>query len=222
MKKIKLKPTLQLAQSECGLCCVRTILEAYNYQISITELRQIKEPGRDGLGLQKLKELLSHFGMNAKTYRIKDARAFTAMDFPIIAFWKGYHFVCIESYSEHEVIIMDPSIGRVTISHSEFLENLEEYVLVAKPGTDFEKRSVSNLSRWKKEYIWPSNMINLYVKIAILSIVLVGMTLAIPIFTQQLIDKGLGDVTSFATILGSLIIAMIIMIGLNFSGPPSQ
>ncbi len=216
MKKRKLTPTLQLAQSECGLCCVRTILEAYNYQTSITELRQVKEPGRDGLGLQQLKELLSHFGMNAKAYRIKDTRAFTVMDFPIIAFWKGYHFVCIESYSEDEVIIMDPSIGRISISHSEFLENLEEYVLVAKPGTDFENRSVNNLSRWKKDYIWPSNMINLYVKIALLSIVLVGMTLAIPIFTQLLIDNGLGDVTSFATILVSLIIAMVIMIGLNF------
>jgi len=216
MKKIKLKPTLQLAQAECGLCCVRTILEAYDYQISITELRQIKAPGRDGLGLQKLKELFSHFGMEAKTYRIKDPQAFTVMDFPIIAFWKGYHFVCIESYSEHEVIIMDPSIGRVTIPHSEFLENLEEYVLVAKPGADFEKRSTSKLSQWKKEYIWPSNMINLYVKIAILSILLVGMTLAIPLFTQRLIDKGLNDVTSFATILGSLILAMFTMIALNY------
>lgn len=88
--------------------------------------------------------------MNAKTYQIKDPRALKVINFPIIAFWKGYHFVCVESYNEHEVIIMDPSIGRITISQSEFLENFQEYVIVAEPGIDFKKRSVSNLSRWKK------------------------------------------------------------------------
>lgn len=216
IKKRRLKPTLQLAQSECGLCCVKTILEAYDYQVSLTELRQIKEPGRDGLGLQQLKALLSHFGMSAKTYRIKDTRALTVIDFPIIAFWKGYHFVCVESYNENEVIIMDPSIGRIKISQSEFLEDFEEYVLVAKPGIDFERRNISTLSRWKKKYIWPSNMIGLYLKIALISIVLVGITLAIPIFTQQLIDYGLGNAITFATTLGSLIIAVIIMVALTF------
>nr|WGD79413.1 peptidase domain-containing ABC transporter [Bacillus subtilis] len=68
----------------------------------------------------------------------------------------------------------------------------------------------------EKKYIWPSNLIGLYLKIAIMSIVLVGITLMIPLFTQLLIDNGFGDATSFATILGSLIIALIIMVILNF------
>ncbi|UQZ94879.1 peptidase domain-containing ABC transporter [Bacillus safensis] len=214
--KRKLTPTLQLAQSECGLCCVKTILDAYNYQISLSELRQIKEPGRDGLGFQQLKKLLSHFGMNAKTYRIKDPRALKVITYPLIAFWKGYHFVCVESYNEHEVIIMDPSIGRIKITHQEFLENFQEYVLIAEPGIDFKKRSVRNISKWKKKYIWPANMISLYLKIALMSIILVGITLTIPIFTQFLIDNRFDDGNSFATILGSLIIALIIMVILNY------
>ncbi|KPN14194.1 ABC transporter ATP-binding protein [Bacillus australimaris] len=214
--KRKLTPTLQLAQSECGLCCVKTILDAYNYQISLSELRQIKEPGRDGLGFQQLKKLLSHFGMNAKTYRIKDSRALKLITNPFIAFWKGYHFVCVESYNEHEVIIMDPSIGRIKITHQEFLENFQEYVLIAEPGIDFKKRSVRNISKWKKKYIWPANMISLYLKIALMSIILVGITLTIPIFTQFLIDNRFDDANSFAAILGSLIIALIIMVILNY------
>jgi len=218
VKKRRLNPTLQLAQTECGLCCVKTILEAYNYQISITELRKVKEPGRDGLGLQQLKELLIYFGMEAKTYRIKDSRALKVMDYPMIAFWKGYHFVCIESYNEHEVVIMDPSIGRMKISQSEFMENFEEYVLVAEPGINFAQRTVSNLSRWKKNYIWPTKMIGLYLTVALTSIMLVGITLAIPIFTQQIIDNGLGkgDAVFFSKIIGSLVIALVIMTTLNF------
>lgn len=59
-------------------------------------------------------------------------------------------------------------------------------------------------------------MIGLYLKIALMSIILVGITLAIPIFTQLIIDNGFGDAISFATILGSIIIALIIMVILNF------
>lgn len=215
-KNKRLKPTLQLAQSECGLCCVRTILEAFDYQVSITDLRQVKEPGRDGLGLQQLKELFSHFGMDAKTFQIKDARAFTITEFPLIAFWKGYHFVCVESYSEHEVIIMDPSRGRIAISQSEFLKDFEKYVLLAKPAMDFKRRSVNTLSHWKKEYIWPSNMIGLYLQLAVLSIFLVGITLSIPIFTQKLVDNGLGNAISFTNTLGALVLAAVIMVMLTF------
>ncbi|HFR3957504.1 TPA: cysteine peptidase family C39 domain-containing protein, partial [Streptococcus suis] len=37
---------MQISNTECGLCCVRTILEAFGYNTSLIELRQINEPGR--------------------------------------------------------------------------------------------------------------------------------------------------------------------------------
>ena len=64
-RHLKLEPTLQVAQAECGLCCVRTLLAAHGLNMSLTELRQVKEPGRDGLGIQQLKRLLIFFGMDA-------------------------------------------------------------------------------------------------------------------------------------------------------------
>ena len=45
--KKKLKPTLQISQTECGLCCIRTILEAYGYQVSLGKLEN-----REGMGLE--------------------------------------------------------------------------------------------------------------------------------------------------------------------------
>ncbi|HDT8194307.1 TPA: peptidase domain-containing ABC transporter, partial [Enterococcus faecalis] len=171
--KRKLKPTIQVAQTECGLCCVRTILEAYGCHKKLTDLRQIKEPGRDGLGLTQLKELLMHMGMDVQTYKIKDLRAFEVVDFPIIAFWKGYHFVCIELFSEKYVIIMDPSIGRIKISINEFQKDFSQYILVAKPNKNFVKVKKNKLDTWKKDYIWPNNMMSLYLGLLMTSIILV-------------------------------------------------
>ncbi|WP_332058310.1 cysteine peptidase family C39 domain-containing protein, partial [Streptococcus canis] len=111
----KLIPTLQIAQTECGLCCVRTILEYYGFDISITELRQIEEPGRDGLSTKHLKKLLQKFNLTSNTDKINNPNAFKVIDFPVIAFWKGYHFVCIEKIENNHAFIMDPSIGRVKI-----------------------------------------------------------------------------------------------------------
>lgn len=214
--KKKLKPTLQISQTECGLCCVRTIMEAYNYQISLTELRQVREPGRDGLGLQQIKDLFSHFKIDAKTYRIKDVKALTVIDFPVIAYWKGCHYICIESYSQQKVVIMDPSIGRMTLSQAEFINNFSGYIITTCPGRDFEKRRISGVSHWKKNYIWPSHMIDLYMKVALTSIILVGITFAVPILTQYFIDYGYNSTQSFVAILGALISAAIVMMGVAF------
>ncbi|HEL0658325.1 TPA: cysteine peptidase family C39 domain-containing protein, partial [Streptococcus suis] len=69
-KTIKLRPTMQISNTECGLCCVRTILEAFGYNTSLIELRQINEPGRDGLSLKQLSSILSNFGIDSKIYKI--------------------------------------------------------------------------------------------------------------------------------------------------------
>lgn len=215
-RKKKLKPTLQIAQTECGLCCVRTILEAYDYRISLTELRQVKEPGRDGLGLQHLKNLLSHYKLDAKSYRVKDLKALKIIDFPVIAYWKGSHYVCIESFNEHEAVIMDPSIGRMKISPAEFEKDFTGYIIAATPQKDFEKHRVGGLSRWKKSYIWPPKMLILLLKLAISSICLIAITLAVPVFTQYLIDYGFDSKKSYFTTIATLIISTIILISITF------
>ena len=212
----RLKPTLQIAQTECGLCCVRTILEAYGYQATLTELRQVREPGRDGLGLQQIKDLLLHYKIDAKTYRIKDVKALEVINFPVIAYWKGSHYICIESYSNRAVVIMDPSVGRMKISREEFLTNFSGYIVGTSRGRDFEERRISGISRWRKKYIWPSHMVDLYLKVALSSLILVGITLAVPILTQYFIDYGFGSSVSFAKTLGALILGIFIMVGVTF------
>ena len=121
-KSIKLQPTMQISHTECGLCCVRTILEAFGYSASLIELRQINEPGRDGLSLKQLSGILGNFGIDAKIYKIHNIDVLNDLRYPLIAFWKNSHFICIESFSlnSNKVVIMDPSIGRLIITLEDF------------------------------------------------------------------------------------------------------
>lgn len=216
MHKKKLKPTLQISQTECGLCCVRTILESYDYQISLAELRQIREPGRDGLGIQQIRELFSFFKMDTKVYRVKELMALAVIDYPIIAYWKGCHYICVESYNEEKAVIMDPSIGRIVLSREEFARDFSGYIITAHPQKEFEKRKVGQLSRWKKKYIWPPHMIDLYIKVTLASAALVGVTLAVPVITQYFIDNGYSNVQSFLWVVGGLFLAAFAMMGITF------
>ena len=185
----KLSPTLQIAQTECGLCCVRTILEYFGLSISITELRQIEEPGRDGLSSDQLKKLLKGFNLISKTYKINDLRAFEMIDYPVIAFWKEYHFICIENIENDCAIIMDPSIGRVKIDINEFIENFSGIIIASYPNEVFKKRKISITKRYDYKNLIPPNIFGNYLGLIITSILVVIINVSIPVLIQLLIDS---------------------------------
>lgn len=210
--KRKLVSTLQIAQTECGLCCVRTILDYFGYQASIVELRKKEEPGRDGLNFKQIKDLLAEFNIESNIYKVRNINALGIIDYPIIAFWKEHHFICVERVLKNDVIIMDPSVGRIKISLREFLENFSNFILVPKKGKSFQKRRRSLANKWSKDYLWPSKIGVQYLKIALISIFLVGITFLLPISTQVLIDTGVTTTNSFHTILISLFLTTIVYI----------
>ncbi|HDD6660448.1 TPA: peptidase domain-containing ABC transporter [Staphylococcus aureus] len=214
--KKRVPPSLQIAQTECGLCCVKSILNYYDFSVSLPELRKIKEPGRDGLGLKQIKGLLECYNFKVKNFKVKDNKAFDMLNFPLIAFWKGCHYVVLESYNDKNVVIMDPSVGRIKISTLEFNANFDRYVILCTPNDNFQKRNISTVSKFKKTYIWPNNMISIYVKLALLSVIAITITLSIPIATQKLIDFSLQTQKSLIFIVIIIIFSMIIAVFLSF------
>ncbi|MBC6308475.1 peptidase domain-containing ABC transporter [Listeria sp. FSL L7-1582] len=214
--KKQLKPTLQLAQTECGLCCSRTILDYFGYEISLTELRQFEEPGRDGLSFKKIKYLLEKFKLEANIYKVKNSKVFDTLSSPVIAFWKGYHFICIESFTENHVIIMDPSIGRIKVSKDEFFRDFSYYILIPSLSVNFNKRSKSKTEKWRKKYIWPQNMLSTYLLLLCISIIMVAITLSIPIFTEYLVDYRINSEKNLLFLLSILIGSAILLIILTY------
>lgn len=184
----KVKSYLQLTQAECGLCVARSILDYYGREMTLSTIRQVLEPGRDGLSLKEIAEVLRTFGMTTSMYKVKDTRGLDALDEPFIAYWKGYHFVVVESLRNDSVVIVDPMSGRVTITRQQFEEDFTDYVLTAKPGENFQRESLPVFWEWRGKPIWPRRTKKHYAGLVVISIVLFVLSLSIPALTQRLID----------------------------------
>lgn len=209
-KKKKLIASLQIAQTECGLCCAKTILNYYGRDVSISELRLVAEPGRDGLSSEKIKELLAYYGLKSNTYRAKKAKVLSLIDGPVIAFWKGFHYVCIESVDDRQAVIMDPSVGRMIIDIEELEKNFSDIFIFAIPDENFEEKKISFLEKINVKYFLPPKMAGQYIKLFIICLVMMGISILLPFMTQVIIDKGSGDIGFFKYCLLSVLLLLAV------------
>lgn len=194
--------TLQVAQTECGLATARSLLAAHGHDVSTTELRGVVEPGRDGLSLKQVAGLLRARGMETTIYRVKALQALVTLQAPFIAHWKGYHFVVVEHVGRTHALVMDPMVGRTRISREQLATDFSGHVLLARPGTGFETRRRPVLAPWRGKPLWPQGMGWTYVGLVVLSLLVFGFTLAIPLLTSRLVDRAVRDGLDLVSALG--------------------
>lgn len=195
MRRRKVTPYLQVTQTECGLCVARSMLSFHGREVTLTTIRTAMEPGRDGLSLAQIGQVLGTFGLEAKVYRVKDPRGLDAIEGPFIAYWKGYHFVIVERIRHDWAVIVDPMVGRITITREQLLEDFAGYAMTASPGQDFQPESLPRLWQWRNKPLWPSQSRWLYLALTLTSLGLFALSLAVPALTQYIIDaERLADV----------------------------
>lgn len=208
----KVPVSLQVAQTECGLCTARSVLAFYGQELSITDLRADLEPGRDGLSLRQIAELLRHRGMQTRMLRVKALPGLDLLDAPFIAHWKGYHFVVVEKLTPTHAVIMDPMVGRTKVTREELAEDFSGQVLVARPGPDFRRAERPVLAAWRGKPIWPRRAGGTYAALVALSLLVFGFTLSIPLLTQVLVNRTVGprfDLTAALTTIVAVAVSYV-------------
>lgn len=205
--------SLQVAQAECGLCCARSVLASHGQDVSLTELRGVIEPGRDGLSLKQVSDLLRARGMRTQMLRVRALPGLSALQAPFIAHWRGYHFVVVERVTAGGAVIMDPMVGRTRINRAELEADFSGKVVVAEPGPDFVTARRPPFAAWRGKPIWPHSVTKWYVAMVLLSLGVFGFTLGIPLLTQSLVD----DVTVADGGLARSL-ATVIAVGAGFIG----
>lgn len=211
MKKIKQIP--QLIQTECGLCCIAMISRYYESYITLNDLREYLDPGRDGVDIRSIHKLLLNLNYDSKVYRVK-GEGIRNLNLPCILYWKNNHFVVLEKINKKRIVIVDPALGRINLTEEEFQKNFSNIVITAKPNENFEKIK-------KPKNIWLSYM-NIIIKskkmlfvMIVLSIINYIFTLILPIITQRIIDNTESITNKFIIGLIILFFTYIITIFLN-------
>lgn len=185
MKKIHYYAQLQ--QTECGLCCVKMLLDYYGCVISMTKLRNEVNVGRDGTSIQVLRDLLCNYHMEA-SIRKATTKDVLELKVPAILFWEGKHYVVFERTAGKHVVIVDPALGRKKISFDEFQKNYSGYIIQAEKDEDFKTVS-ERFTSWK--LFLPEILKNKkqYVIVMVLSIFSYMITILSTKLLQAIVDN---------------------------------
>ena len=179
---------LQTAQTECGLGVSASILQHYGRYQTVSDLRLAMEPGREGLNLLQVSNLLTDEGMEVGAYRASSLEQLRDLGKPVILHWNNSHYVVLVRMRHDRVQIMDPGQGLRTISLEEAESSFSGSVLVPTPRDDFEKKSRNVFKDWQFHTFFTKQMFGQYALFILLLAITYSVTFAVPMVIQHVVD----------------------------------
>lgn len=129
---MRIKPMLQLARTECGLCCVAMICRYYGKGKTVSYYRQFLKSGRDGSSAKDVFTLLVSNGVNA-SLKLFDAHDLDRITGPAIVMLDNNHFVILEkNRGRNTVVVVDPAIGRFKLNKSELIRRIGKIIILTR------------------------------------------------------------------------------------------
>lgn len=197
----KIKSYQQLEHSDCGLTCIRVILRYYGLKISMKELKSMIDFSRVGISIGDIKTTLEK--LNFKCIPIKiDIENLKKMPLPAIVYWNQEHYVVLYKITNKFYYIVNPSLGKIKLSHKEFEEGFAHnqnrgIAILAEPTDDFSPHNENYENIPQKLYSWVKNKFKKnskqFLKIFLFSLFAMLIDLLLPISMTSMIDKGIGS-----------------------------
>ncbi|MDF2586972.1 MAG: apxIB [Anaerocolumna sp.] len=199
-------------QTECGLSCVCMMLRYYKSHVTLKELREYLEIGRDGSTLKQLNSLMNKFNLDTKIYKCSTENL-EKIQLPAILYCGNNHFVILERMTKKYAYIIDPAYGGYKLEKPELSEFFSGFAISSYPNEKFIPQK-QDYATWK--YFIPILLQKrtLFIKIILLSLITYLLTLAMPIFIQNLIDniKSIKDIKYISNYFLILVIFSIVYI----------
>ena len=138
--------TLQMDNIECGTACLAMILNYYGRKTSLSEVRERCGVGRDGLSALTIVKIARLYGLRVKAISLRDNLSdFRYVKLRTIIHWEFHHFIVVERWKPKRVDVVDPALGRRSISMEEFNRYFTGVVLQMEPGVQFSREKVHRL-----------------------------------------------------------------------------
>lgn len=115
---------LQMSTADCGAACLAMIAGYWGKRISGAACQRVMGGGQNGVTALMIVQAARELGLTVQAYRHTLAGLDTAVcaSNPAIIHWQGIHFVVLEKWDKRKATatIIDPALGRRTLSHDEF------------------------------------------------------------------------------------------------------
>lgn len=200
---------LQMTEMECGAAALAMVESYHGRETRLDELRALLAGGRDGVTAQAIAQQARAHGLIVRSFSV-EPEDLGRLPLPAILFWEFNHFVVLERWTPAGAEIVDPALGRRRLSAEELDAGFTGVVMTLTPGVGFEPRRLARDRGWLGYFVrLLSEDLALPVQIILASLLIQLLALAVPIFTQVLIDEVLPARNAGAlTLLGAAMIVL--------------
>jgi len=205
----KIRPILQMENTECGAASLAMILEFYGKSVPLEELRYECGVSRNGVNAKNIVKAAMHHGLSPSAFKV-DMSELDEIATPAIIHWNMDHFLVLCGFDKKGALLADPAYGMRTVSMEEFSSSFTGIVIEFEPNENFVK------SEGKKKENFIENCVKLF-KPSLIYLVLVELcaviaSAALLFINSIFIDKILirGNHHNMETLLQVLICAGVI------------
>lgn len=119
---------LQNNEQDCLLACLAMVLSAKGVKILPQQLLPEEQLPPDGLSLSDLKSIGKKWSIAVRGYKDPALQLLSPGQgnkdvFPLIAYWRGNHFVVVSKVTKTNIYISDPAIGCLRLDRTQFTQS---------------------------------------------------------------------------------------------------
>ncbi|MFF0247064.1 peptidase domain-containing ABC transporter [Streptosporangium sandarakinum] len=178
---------------ECGAACLAMVLGAHGHHTSVRVLSGEMGVGRDGVSALTLVRAARARGLTTRALALPAAHV-PESPLPAVAHWRSRHFVVVERAGGGRITVIDPGTGRLRLTPEEFARDYSGVLLTFAPGPDFRRGRFGERRSWWSRYARLSVLRHrgLLAVLVVLSLLLQGLGLVLPVATEAVVDRVLG------------------------------
>jgi len=198
----RIEPVLQTEAAECGLAALAMVARHHGHRVDLAGLRRLYPTSIRGATLEQLMAVASELELAPRAVRL-EVEELGQLRIPAVLHWDLNHFVVLERVSRDRAIILDPAVGRRSISLARLARHFTGVALELTPTPDF--RPIEARVRTRLSDLWSrlGNFRGPLTQILLLSLLLQLTALIIPFYIQVVVDEVIvqGDASLLTVVL---------------------
>ncbi len=192
-------------ETDCGAACLAMVTKFYGVPVGVARLRDLANTGQDGASMWSLAQAAEMLGFHSRGLQLS-TESLAAIQTPAIVLWEGFHYVVVYEARDGKVIIGDPAIGIRKLPMDEFRRKWSGRALELTP-TDKLKQTQPVRHSYRRFTAVLRPYRTLIGEVLLASLLLNIFGLAVPLFTQVVIDRVVGQ--HAADLLNLLLVGML-------------
>ncbi|MFT4248714.1 MAG: peptidase domain-containing ABC transporter [Pseudomonas sp.] len=129
---------MQTEAAECALACIAMIAQYHGNETGLPALRRRFSSTLRGMSLDRVIEVADNLGFDCRALRA-ELEYLSHIKGPAILHWDMNHFVVLAEAKSNWLVIMDPALGRRTMSREEVSKHFTGVLLELSPTASFKK-----------------------------------------------------------------------------------